>query len=99
MEPFRESLLILISTPLYAVVIGAEIIFSYLHHHKKYSSRGLIENIYLMLLNMGLDILMRTFNLFVLTWLLQYQMIEIANPVWYWVILLIAEDFMFYVLH
>lgn len=99
MEEFRETLLILISSPLYAIVIGAEIIFSYLHNHGKYSGKGTIENIYLMLLNMGLDILMRTFNLFILTWLLQYKFFEIENPVLYWVTLLILEDFMFYLLH
>lgn len=99
MEPFRESLLILISTPLYAIVIGAEIIFSYLHHHQKYSGKGLLENIYLMLLNMGLDVLMRAFNLFILSYLLPYAFFEIKNPVLYWVVLLVFEDFMFYLLH
>ncbi len=99
MEPFRETLLILISTPLYAIVIGAEIIFSYTHHHKKYSGPGTFENIYLMLLNMGLDIVMRMFNLFVLTLLLPYAFFHIENIWFYWIALLILEDFMFYVLH
>jgi sterol desaturase/sphingolipid hydroxylase (fatty acid hydroxylase superfamily) len=99
MEPFREWLLILISTPLYAIVIGTEIVFSYLHHHQKYSGRGLFENIYLMLLNMGLDVLMRGFNLFILTLLLPYAWFHIENPAVYWVALLVLEDFMFYVLH
>ena len=99
MEAFRETLLILVSTPLYAVVIGAEIIFSYTHHHKRYSTKGTVENIYLMLLNMGLDILMRGFNLFLLTYLLQYKFFTIENVYLYWAALLIAEDFMFYWLH
>lgn len=99
MEAFRETLLILVSTPLYAVVIGAEIIFSYTHHHKRYSTKGTVENIYLMLLNMGLDILMRGFNLFLLTYLLQYKFFTIENVYLYWAALLIAEDLMFYLLH
>jgi len=98
-EQFRESLLVLVSTPLYAIVIGAEIVFSYLHHHNKYSGKGLLENTYLMLLNMGLDVLMRTFNLFVLSCLVPYAFVEIKNPVVYWAILLVLEDFMFYLLH
>ncbi|HLP13288.1 MAG TPA: sterol desaturase family protein [Flavobacteriales bacterium] len=99
MEPFRETLLILISTPLYAVVIGAEIIFSYIHNHKKYSSYGLIENIYLMLMNMGLDILMRFVNLIVLVYFMQFAFFKIENPYVYWIVLLIAEDFLFFLLH
>lgn len=99
MEPFRETLLILISTPLYAIVIGAEILFSFYHHHQKYSGKGLIENIYLMLLNMGLDILMRTVNLFILSYFLQFKFFTIENPILYWCLLLVLEDFMFYLLH
>lgn len=99
MDAFRETLLILISTPIYAIVIGAEIIFSYTHHHKKYSGKGTIENIYLMLLNMGLDILMRTFNLFILIYLFQFKFFTIDNAYLYWIVLLIAEDFLFYLLH
>ncbi|HYG52914.1 MAG TPA: sterol desaturase family protein [Flavobacteriales bacterium] len=99
MEPFRETLLILISTPLYAVVIGAEIFISYLHHHKKYSTYGFIENIYLMLLNMGLDILMRFANLAVFVYFAEYAFFKIENPIVYWIVLLVAEDFLFFLLH
>jgi sterol desaturase/sphingolipid hydroxylase (fatty acid hydroxylase superfamily) len=99
MEEFRETLLLLISTPIYVIVIGAEIAISYFHQHNRYSTKGTIENIYLMLLNMGLDILMRTFNLFILTYLLQFQFFKIDNVYLYWVALLLAEDFLFYWLH
>ncbi len=99
LNEFRELLLILISTPVYIVVIGAEILFSYFHHHKRYSSRGTLENIYLMLLNMLLDVLLRGFCLLVLSYFFQFRLFSIHNTYLYWITLLLAQDFLFYLLH
>lgn len=59
MNEFREALLIIITTPIYAIVIGAEILFSFYHHKNYYSLKGTFSNIYLTILNMSLDILVR----------------------------------------
>lgn len=98
-EEFREALLIMISTPIYVIVIGAEILFSYFHKHHYYSKKGTIENIYLMLLNMGLDILMRGVCLLILNFFFQFHFVEIKNQWIYWIALLIGQDFLFYLLH
>jgi sterol desaturase/sphingolipid hydroxylase (fatty acid hydroxylase superfamily) len=98
-EEFREAILVMISTPVYAIVIGAEILFSYFHQHHNYSKKGLVENTYLMLLNMGLDILMRGVCLLILQFFFQFHFAEIRNPWIYWILLLIGQDFLFYVLH
>lgn len=100
MEHFRESLLILISTPIYLVVIGAEIFFSALNDLRLYSKKGTLVNLYLMLLNLGLDILMRTVSLLVLNYFFDFRIINSYPTVWiYWVALFLAEDFMYYWLH
>lgn len=96
---FREALLVFISTPVYVIVIGIEILFSAYHNHPKYSKKGTIENIYLMLLNMGLDVLMRGICLFVLNYFYRFHFVEWSNPWSYWIALLIAQDFLFYLLH
>ncbi len=98
-EEFREALLVMISTPIYAIVIGLEIFFSRYHGHAGYSKKGTVENIYLMFLNMGLDILMRGFCLFLLSSFFIYRIFEITNSWIYWSLLLICQDFMFYLLH
>ena len=56
----HEQLLIFISTPLYIVVIGAELLLSHLSHHKSYTVKDTIQNVYLMLVNFGLDLLVRS---------------------------------------
>lgn len=44
MESLREQLLILISTPLYVVVIVAEMLLSHYRHTKSYTVRDTLTN-------------------------------------------------------
>jgi sterol desaturase/sphingolipid hydroxylase (fatty acid hydroxylase superfamily) len=99
MNEFRESLLILITTPIYIVVIGGEILYSYLHKRHLYTTKGILANIYLSSLNFTLDIVIRGVCLFVLNYFYQFRFFEIQHVVLYWVTLAVAEDFMFYWLH
>jgi sterol desaturase/sphingolipid hydroxylase (fatty acid hydroxylase superfamily) len=96
---FREALLVIISTPIYVIVIGAEIFASNYHKRNEYSRKGTIENVYLMLLNMGLDILLRGVCLFVLNYFFHFRFFTIENKWVYWISLLVTQDFMFYLLH
>ncbi|MDQ3046443.1 MAG: sterol desaturase family protein [Bacteroidota bacterium] len=99
MTEFREAFLILFTTPIYIIVIGAEILFSYFHHKQYYSTKGTLANIYLSALNFTLDILIRGVCLLVLNYFYTFHFVEIQQPVVYWVLLLIIQDLMFYWLH
>ncbi|HSH64629.1 MAG TPA: sterol desaturase family protein [Bacteroidia bacterium] len=99
MNEFREYLLILITTPIYAVVIGAELLFSYFHNKHYYTTKGTLANIYLSALNFTLDILVRGICLIVLDYFYRFKFGEIKNEIGYWIVLLICQDFMFYWLH
>lgn len=102
MELFREELLLAVTTPVYALVIGAELVWSYVHEKRYYSTKGILANVYLSALNFGLDVLTRVFCLFVLGFFYKYRFTGIdkaAHPVLYWAALLVAQDFMFYWLH
>lgn len=100
MNEFRESLLVLISVPIYAIVIGFEFFYSYFKKKNLYSTKGLFSNIYLTALNMGLDILVRGLCLFVLNYFFQFRFYNWeTTAVLYWTILVISEDFMYYWLH
>src|SRR5687767_13131606 len=99
MNEFREALLIIISTPIYIIVIGAELLFSYLHQKHYYTTKGILVNTYLSLLNFSLDILVRGICLMVLNYFYQFKFFELKNEWIYWTVLLITQDFMFYWLH
>ncbi len=99
MESLREQLLILISTPLYVVMIALEIILSNIRHRKAYSWKDTFANIYLLMANSGIDLLFRTLYIGILAYFFNLHMFQFSNPFLYWVILLLAEDFLFYWLH
>ena len=100
MNEFRESLLVLITVPIYAVVIGFELFYSYFNKKGLYSTGGILQNVYLTILNMSLDILIRGVCLLVLNYFYQFHVSDFsATPLIYWSLLVIGEDFMFYWLH
>lgn len=98
---FDETTLILITTPIYIIVIGAEILFSHLHVKKYYSFKGVIQNIYLSLINAGIDLLFRAIYLFIiLQWFYTHAVYSFKPFGWvYWLMLFILEDLAFYVEH
>jgi sterol desaturase/sphingolipid hydroxylase (fatty acid hydroxylase superfamily) len=101
MNSYREQLLYLASTPLYIIVIGFEILLSNLRQQSSYSIKDTAQNIYLMLLNMGIDLLLRAFYIgIIFTFFYNHRVAgPIAQPWLYWPVLIIFEDFMYYWLH
>ena len=100
MQSSREAWFLILSIPFYAVLIGTEILFSNWHGKKFYSWKSTIQNVYLTLLNAGLDVLLRAvFYVAVLMWCYDYHITEISNPWIYWPLLFILEDLAFYIEH
>jgi sterol desaturase/sphingolipid hydroxylase (fatty acid hydroxylase superfamily) len=100
MEEFRESLLVVLTVPIYAVVIGFELFYSYFNKKGLYSTGGVVQNVYLTLINMSLDVLIRGLCLLVLNYFYTFHFADFTGtPILYWAVLVISEDFMFYWLH
>jgi sterol desaturase/sphingolipid hydroxylase (fatty acid hydroxylase superfamily) len=98
-ENLKEQILLLISTPLYLIIIGLEILLSNFRHRKLYSFKDTLSNIYLMLLNSFIDLLFRGVYLLILQICYTHHWITITNVFSYWFLLLLAEDFLYYWLH
>lgn len=99
MDSIRETWLIAISIPIYCVIIGAEIILSNLKQRHTYTTKNTAFNVYLMLLNMGLDFGLRVFTLGVLGYFFKFAVIHWQTGIAYWVLLFVFEDMMYYWLH
>jgi sterol desaturase/sphingolipid hydroxylase (fatty acid hydroxylase superfamily) len=95
----REQFLILISTPLYIFIIGLELLLSHLQHRKLYSWKDTAGNIYLMLLNATIDLSFRVIYIAVLLHAYDHRLISWKAGLSYWVMLVLAEDFIYYWLH
>lgn len=99
MDSIREQWLILISTPIYVFIIGLEIVLSHLQHRKNYGLKDTITNTYLMFLNGGIDLIFRLIYMVILQYFYVHAFIHIETAITYWLILLLAEDFLYYWLH
>jgi len=96
----KEQLLILITTPVYLIVIILEIILSNLHFKKFYTVKETLMNVYLCVLNGGIDLLFRAVYIFILAVFYNYHFISFsANPYIYWFALFILEDLAYYFEH
>lgn len=96
-----EKALFTISTPLYILVIGGEILLSHWHLKKYYTLKDTLINIYLSLANAGIDLLFRAIYLFIiLQWFYGFHLLNLQQTGWlYWPLLFIAEDLLFYIEH
>ncbi|HEV8285792.1 MAG TPA: sterol desaturase family protein [Chitinophagaceae bacterium] len=99
MQTIYEQLLILISTPLYLIIIALELLLSNYRHKKAYIWKDTAANVYLMLLNASIDLFVRSGYLLVLTYFFHYQFFSFTNAIAYWIMLLLLEDFLYYWLH
>ena len=100
MHSARESWFILLSIPFYTILIGAEIVLSNWQQRKFYTLKDTFQNVYLTLINAGLDGLLRwAFYVSVLAWAWNRHFVQVDNVYLYWFALFILEDFSFYIEH
>ncbi len=99
MDTIREQWLIMISTPLYIFIIGLEILLTHIHFRKNYHWKDAGANLYLMLLNSGIDMAFRLIYLAILQYFYVHAFITITQGFVYWTVLLLSEDFLYYWLH
>ena len=99
MEAVREQWLILISTPIYILLIVTELLLSHWQHRNNYSFKDTITNVYLMLLNGGIDLLFRVIYLAIFYYCFRHSLINWHQGVMYWLLLILTEDFLYYWLH
>ncbi len=91
--------MLLVSTPLYVIIIAAEVLLSNYHHRKLYSWKDTAANLYLLLINSLIDLLFRVVYIGILAHIFQYRVFEFMHPAVYWILLILAEDFLYYWLH
>ncbi len=96
---WQKQLLMLLSVPIYAILIPLEIILSNYRRQKFYGWKETLMNVYLNIVNAGIDLLLRSFALGVLIYMSQYKLNLHWSPIVYWVLLFLCEDFLFWVEH
>lgn len=99
MSELHQHILLLFSIPIYAILIPLEIVLSHVGERKYYNLKETLTTIYLNIVNIGIDLLLRGVALAVLIYCFQYHFDLKLSPIAYWTALLICEDFMFWLEH
>jgi len=94
------KILVWYSAPVYITIIAIEILLSNFQHRHFYSWKETVVNVYLNLLNSGIDLALRFLvGLPILYFFFRYTIPIHWNPIVYWVVLLFAEDLLFWLEH
>lgn len=100
MDQLHQKILWLFSIPIYTIIIPLEILLSNFQHRKFYSWKETAVNVYLNLLNAGIDLALRYFVAFtILNFFFAYHLPIHWHPVVYWIVLLFGEDLLFWLEH
>jgi sterol desaturase/sphingolipid hydroxylase (fatty acid hydroxylase superfamily) len=83
----------------YLAIIGLEVFLSNYQHKKLYTWGETFTTFFLSVVNGLLDLTIRGFYLILLSFIFQFRLFEIYNPVLYWSLLFLLVDFQFYWLH
>ncbi|MBO9561592.1 MAG: sterol desaturase family protein [Niastella sp.] len=99
MGTLQQQLLVLITTPLYVIIIGAEIMLSNIHHTHSYTRRNTFQNFCISILSGAVDVLMRGVSLAIFAFLFNHSFFKLTHTFFYWAALLLLVDMMHYWLH
>jgi len=95
----KDNWLLAVSTPFYTIMISLEVILSNYHKKKLYSFKETLINFWLNIANTILGIACKVLVLAIMTWFVQFQLVEISSPVPYWILLFFGLDLCFYLEH
>lgn len=77
-----------------------EMYFSYIHDKKHYQRRDTLTNMYLMGSAFVINILTKAGTFMLLQYFyLHYRIFQISNTLVYWIVLILAQDFLYWLLH
>jgi len=99
MRALYDQIVLLLTTPLYVVIIGAELLVSHLEGVKTYTWKDTIHNFALSIITGLTDLLMRGVSLIVLTFFFRFSVITWSHSILYWILLVLLVDMMHYWLH
>jgi len=96
-NPRNEAVIILITLLVALTLI--EMWLSYREDRKYYEKRDTLTNIYLTSLAFILNLAVNGSIFFILSYTYQFKFFQINNAIVYWFVLIVAQDFLYWVLH
>lgn len=100
---FEESglgLIYLYSSPFFALLIFAEMLFSHFGKKNLYTKNDIFVNVTFAVFNFALDFIMKSFAFGVMFFFFQHRIFSWNTHIWYyWAAVFLLQDFAYYLLH
>ncbi|ADY51987.1 fatty acid hydroxylase [Pseudopedobacter saltans DSM 12145] len=94
------SYVYLYTAPIHIAVILFEMIYSYKYKKHIYDTKDTATNVYMALLNFGLDLVMKAFAMGVMFFFYDHSLFNLsASSAWYWLGVFLLQDFAYYIHH
>lgn len=84
---------------LLVVLTLTEMWLSYRENRHYYEKRDTFTNIYLTTITFFINLAVKGSTFFVLQYFYQFRLFQINNVFWYWFVLVVTQDFLYWVLH
>jgi len=97
LDPRNKAALVLMG--LLVVLTIVEMGLSYWENRKYYEKRDTFNNIYLTSLAVVTNLIVKASTFFMLSFVYQFRLFQIHNVYLYWIILVVVQDFLYWVLH
>lgn len=95
-----KSLSVIVLFSLVLVMTLVEMYFSYVHDQKHYEKKDTFTNIYLMATAFVINLATKAATFLLLHYVYtNYRLFQIHNTLLYWVVLILVQDFLYWVLH
>jgi len=96
---FEENPLVVLSTPIYVVLISLEVLLSNYQKRRYYTIPETLINVWLNIANTLLGVSVKAVVLLLMASLYQYHFISLSHPILYWGLLFLGVDVCFYIEH
>ena len=97
LDPRNKAALVLMA--LLVILTLVEMGLSYWENRKYYEKRDTFVNIYLTSIAVVTNLLVKTSTFFMLSFAYQFRLFQIHNVFLYWFVLVVVQDFLYWVLH
>ena len=98
-HPDHRQVAAMVLVCLLVVLTIAEMWFSYREHRKYYEKRDTLTNIYLTILAFLLNLAVNGSTFFILNYAWQFRLFSVGNAILYWIVLVVVQDLLYWVLH
>ena len=95
-----KSLSVIVLFSLVLVMTVVEMYYSYMHDREHYQKKDTFTNVYLMAIAFVINLTTKASTFLLLHYVYtNYRLFQISNSVMYWVVLILVQDFLYWVLH